>query len=74
MRALEEETGKVPVRLLSVGDVAALLQVPVATIYEWRYRGEGPDPIRIGKYLRFHPDDLARWLEARRVASRKVGH
>ena len=57
------------VRLLSVQDVAGLLQVPVQTIYQWRYRGEGPTPIRIGRHLRFDPGDVARWVEARKAAS-----
>lgn len=58
-----------PVRLLSVQEVAELLQVPVKTIYEWRHRGEGPRPMRLGKYLRFDPADVASWIEARKACS-----
>jgi excisionase family DNA binding protein len=56
-----------PVRLLSVGEVAGLLQVPVTTIYRWRYRGEGPPALRVGKYTRFDPADVARWIDGRRL-------
>jgi excisionase family DNA binding protein len=59
-----------PVRLLSVQEVAELLQVPVKTIYQWRYRGEGPRPMRLGKYLRFDPTDVANWIEGRKAAGR----
>jgi excisionase family DNA binding protein len=58
-----------PVRLLSVQEVAELLQVPVKTIYQWRHRGEGPRPMRLGKYLRFDPVDVATWIEARKACS-----
>lgn len=57
------------VRLLSIGELAEMLQVPVETLYKWRHRGEGPRPIRLGRHLRFDPADVARWLEARKIAS-----
>ncbi|HEY2666902.1 MAG TPA: helix-turn-helix domain-containing protein [Actinomycetota bacterium] len=56
-------------RLLSVGELAEMLQVPVNTVYQWRHRGEGPRPIRLGRHLRFDPVDVARWLETRKAAS-----
>lgn len=55
--------------LLSVQELSAVLQVPVQTIYQWRYRGEGPKPIRVGRHLRFDPADVTRWLEGRKAAS-----
>lgn len=55
--------------LLSVQELASLLKVPVQTIYYWRYRGDGPKPIRVGKHLRFDPADVERWLEHRKGAS-----
>lgn len=55
--------------LLSVEELAGLLRVPVSTIYYWRLRGEGPTPIRIGRYLRFDSADVARWIEGRKAAS-----
>lgn len=55
--------------LLSVQELAAVLQVPVRTIYQWRLRGDGPQGMRVGKYLRFDPADVARWLDRR-----KAGH
>jgi excisionase family DNA binding protein len=58
-----------PARLLSVEDLAELLQVPMRTIYDWRYRGDGPKPIRVGRHLRFDPADVARWLAGRKEAS-----
>ena len=40
-------------RLLTVEELAEYLGVPVATIYAWRYRREGPLGFRVGKHLRF---------------------
>lgn len=58
-----------PARLLSVHDLADYLQVPIATIYQWRYRGEGPEAFRVGRHLRFDPSDVDRWLRDRKIAS-----
>jgi excisionase family DNA binding protein len=61
-------TAAAPSRLLSVEELSALLQVPIQTIYHWRYRGDGPRPMRIGRHLRFDPADVARWLETKKAA------
>lgn len=51
-------------RLWTVQDVSAFLGVPVATLYAWRHKGEGPRGLRIGKHLRFVPDDVRAWVLA----------
>ena len=52
-------------RLLTVQDLADYLDVPVATIYAWRYRRQGPPGFRIGRHLRFRWSDIERWIEDR---------
>ena len=52
-------------RLLTVRELADLLQVPVKTIYTWRYKGIGPPAVPLGRYLRFRAEDVAAWLDAR---------
>lgn len=52
-------------RLLTVQELADLLQVPVKTIYTWRYKGIGPPAVPLGRYLRFRADDVAAWVEKR---------
>ncbi len=59
----------VPDRLLSVRDLSELLQVPVKTLYQWRHRREGPQPMRIGRYLRYDPADVAQWLKIQKAVS-----
>jgi excisionase family DNA binding protein len=52
-------------RQLTVQDLADYLDVPVATIYSWRYRQLGPPGFRIGRHLRFRWSDFERWIEDR---------
>jgi excisionase family DNA binding protein len=53
-------------RLLTTAEVAEYLVVPVSTIHRWRYVGTGPPAIRVGRHLRFDPDDLRVWIAERR--------
>ncbi len=52
-------------RLLTVGELAEYLGVPVATIYAWRYRREGPPGFRVGKHLRYRSRDVETWIDHR---------
>jgi excisionase family DNA binding protein len=52
-----------PERLWSVKDVAVYLGIPVLTIYQWRTRGYGPHGVRMGKHVRFDPDDVRAWVK-----------
>lgn len=49
-------------RLWSVEDVARFLGVPVATVYAWRHRRVGPKGRRIGRHLRYLPEDVRAWV------------
>lgn len=51
--------------LWTVQDVARYLQVPVQTLYTWRTQGSGPRARRVGKYLRYKPEDVLVWLDER---------
>ena len=53
-------------RLWSIKDVGRYLDVPVATIYQWRVRGEGPRATRMGKHLRFEPEIVRAWVSEHR--------
>jgi predicted DNA-binding transcriptional regulator AlpA len=58
-------------KLLPPKDVSERLGgVPVATLYLWRHRGEGPPAMKIGRHLRYDEADLEAWIEARKAASR----
>ena len=49
-------------RLLTVQDLADYLGVPIATLYAWRYRGEGPPGFRVGRHLRYRRNDVEQWI------------
>lgn len=50
-------------RLLTVEDLADYLGVPVATLYQWRYRREGPPGFRVGRHVRYRWSDVQDWIE-----------
>ncbi|GAB6899850.1 helix-turn-helix domain-containing protein [Kineosporia succinea] len=50
-------------KLWTTVDVAEYLGVPVATVYQWRTRGYGPAGRRVGKHLRFKPEDVVAWFD-----------
>jgi excisionase family DNA binding protein len=50
-------------RLLTVADVAEILNVPVSTVHHWAVRGEGPPSFKVGKHRRFDADEVKAWLE-----------
>lgn len=55
--------------LLSIGEVAELLKVPVSWVYE-RTRRRSADRIpgfRLGKYWRFRYSEVLAWLERQRT-------
>jgi predicted DNA-binding transcriptional regulator AlpA len=49
-------------RLLDIQQLAFYLQIPVKTLYAWRYRQVGPPAIRVGRHLRYRWEDIAGWL------------
>jgi excisionase family DNA binding protein len=51
-------------KLWTVQDVAEFLGVPVKTLYQWRSQNYGPPSRRVGRYLRYKPDDVEAWFDA----------
>lgn len=50
-------------RLLTVQELAEYLGVPVATLYQWRYRNDGPRGFRAGRHVRYRWSDVEAWIE-----------
>ena len=44
-------------------EVSVFLGVPVPTLYQWRHKGTGPKSRRVGRHLRYKPDDVRAWFE-----------
>jgi excisionase family DNA binding protein len=62
MQVTEQASTEMLDRLWSVQDVSAYLGVPVDTIYQWRSQGSGPPGRRMGKRLRYRPQDVRAWV------------
>jgi excisionase family DNA binding protein len=49
--------------LLTVEDLADYLGVSIATLYQWRYRQQGPTGFRVGRHVRYRWADVEGWIE-----------
>lgn len=54
------------VELLTIEDVAERLRVSVDTVRWLRQEGRFPPAMRVGRHLRWYPEDVADWLEGQR--------
>ncbi|MET9410529.1 helix-turn-helix domain-containing protein [Streptomyces sp. NPDC002935] len=59
-----DEPRPLPARYLTPLDVAELLGVPIETVYQWRRKRTGPRGFRVGRHLRYDPDDVRAWVES----------
>lgn len=49
--------------LWSAQNLSDYLNVPIMTIYYWRTIDYGPQGTKVGRHLRYRPDDVRRWFE-----------
>lgn len=49
---------------LSTIEVATRLKIPPKTLANWASAGKGPRFAKIGRYRRYHIDDLTAWEQA----------
>jgi len=52
-------------RLLTIPELAELLNIPAGTIRNWRSRKEGPRGYKVGGAVRYRLADVELWLESR---------
>ncbi|MCX4508345.1 helix-turn-helix transcriptional regulator [Streptomyces anulatus] len=56
-----------PSRYLTPDDLVEMFELPsVETVYQWRRNRTGPGGFRVGRHLRFDPDDVRAWVDSRR--------
>lgn len=54
-----------PTRFLTPDDLVDMFELPsVETVYQWRRKRTGPRGFRVGRHLRFDPDDVRAWVES----------
>lgn len=54
-------------RLIDSEQLATILGLSPRTVDTWRSTGEGPDYIRVGGQVRYHPSDIEDWFATERV-------
>lgn len=59
-----------PESLWSRAQVAAFFGVPERTVETWRLRGTGPRGVRVGRHVRWDPNDVRRWFEGQKAEVR----
>jgi excisionase family DNA binding protein len=50
--------------LATPAEVAAYLGVPVKTLYQWKYRGIGPNVHKVGRHLRYRWSEVDAWVNS----------
>jgi excisionase family DNA binding protein len=55
-------------RLLTPAEVAERLRVSTRTLEFWRHQGRGPAFVRVGKRVRYRPDDVEAFIGEQRTA------
>lgn len=50
-------------QLLTPRQLADYLNVPLSTLYSWRYHDNGPPGLRVGKHLRYRWADVQKWVQ-----------
>lgn len=48
--------------LLTPEQASEYLSIPIGTLANWRYRGEGPRYVKAGRLIRYRAVDLDSWL------------
>ena len=62
-----EAAGAESERPFTADEVAALLNVPLDTIYEWHKQGTGPPGYQMHKKSHYRRSDVVRWLAGQGV-------
>lgn len=61
---------RLPDRYLTPDDIAAMFEVPLETVYQWRKKRTGPPGFRVGKHLRYDPADVRAYVTGCKDADR----
>jgi predicted DNA-binding transcriptional regulator AlpA len=57
---------RLPDRYLTPEDLVELFELPsVETVYQWRRKRIGPRGFRVGRHLRYDPQDVQAWVKSR---------
>ncbi|MGD0949925.1 MAG: helix-turn-helix domain-containing protein [Candidatus Binatia bacterium] len=57
---------EIPDCLLNEQEAAVKLHVSAKTLQRWRWAGRGPHYVKVGKCVRYDPEDLCAFIDAGR--------
>ncbi|MFF4355873.1 helix-turn-helix transcriptional regulator [Streptomyces sp. NPDC001604] len=58
---------ELPDGFLTPDDLVVMFKLPsVETVYQWRRKRTGPRCFRVGRHLRFDPEDVRAWVDSQR--------
>ena len=69
---MTEHTTNTDDELLTIGEVADILRVPVATLRYWRHLGTGPRSFKIGRGVRYLRSEVTRWFHEQATTTTTV--
>jgi predicted DNA-binding transcriptional regulator AlpA len=52
---------------LGDNEVASVLKVSPQTLRNWRSQQKGPPYLKLGRAVRYQPEDLVEWMKNRKV-------
>ena len=67
--SLGEKTQHAGRAALTTSEAAAYLGLATSTLNKWRCSGDGPEFVKLGRAVRYRPEDLDAFLAARRLTS-----
>lgn len=61
-------------KLLTLEDLAEILQMSPHTLQSWRTRAPDllPPSVQIGRNVRYHPDTVERWMKAKDAKGQRL--
>jgi predicted DNA-binding transcriptional regulator AlpA len=59
-------------KFLTEHDVSKLTGVAVQTLRNWRHKRRGPAYSKIGRLVRYDPDDVEAYIQRRRIDPEKL--
>lgn len=65
----DQQTQRLPDRLLDERDVARILNINLFTVRRWRFSKRGPKWLKISRCVRYSPEDLNDFLRGSRPDS-----
>ncbi len=63
VESCDAEGKPIPFRLLSIQDMAAIVNCSVASVYTMKAYGRIPPPLRVGRLVRWDPRVVQKWVD-----------